>query len=212
MLSASSLSQLSCESTSGSLCCVDVLVLVRSAPSSFSLQFFSAPGRAIKLRESTLCPHVALSGSAPPPSPRRRLCVETWASCGSPLRPGQLITEAVAGPLRLSLSRTQRGGRRDVRPSVATGRRGSQGSHPVSTCSSASFVKRLQSNEFWSQLHRSHHEARDPHKNATSWTSPWIPLVLSHSALLTLTWVKPPRKTTIHLSLCHSAVSVPQSL
>ena len=44
-----------------------------------------------------------------------------------------------------------------------------------------------------------------PAQDATSRTSPWIPLLLPRSAPLTLTWVKPPRET-IHLSLCHSAV------
>ena len=54
--------------------------------------------------------HVALSGSVPfggAPSPRRRLFVETLASCGSPMSSGQLITEAPAGRLGQPPSRSQ---------------------------------------------------------------------------------------------------------
>ena len=57
-----------------------------------------------RLCAPTLCSPAALSGSAPPP--RRRLFVETWAPCGSPLSSGPLITEAIAGPP--GLSRTQK--------------------------------------------------------------------------------------------------------
>ena len=56
-----------------------------------------------RLCAPTLCSS-ALSGSTPPP--RRRLFVETWASCDSPLSSGLLITEALAGPP--GLSRTQK--------------------------------------------------------------------------------------------------------
>ena len=63
------------------------------------------------VRESTFYSNVALSGSAPlggAPPPRRRLLVETLASCGSPLSSGPPIMEALAGRPGHVPSRTQR--------------------------------------------------------------------------------------------------------
>ena len=79
------------------------------APSLFLCEFLW--GRTLMVRNTILCSQLALSGSAPlggAPPPRRRLFVETLASCGSPLSSVPPITEAPAGRRCQPPSRTQR--------------------------------------------------------------------------------------------------------
>ena len=102
------------------------------------------------VRKSTLCSHLALSGRRRPAAPTRASLCGDACLCGWPLRSGPLITEALSGPLGLSRAQKEA---------------------DAETHSSSDSERRPSVRKVFIQSTR-------PSQNATSRTSPWIPLLL----------------------------------